>query len=331
MARIYPDGRPYYSLNSFLQETFGKKVWKISLSAGLSCPNRDGTLRFGGCSFCSAGGSGDFAEKPHLLPDGTPDIAGQILAAEQRLSRKLPASFFDPETGGQARCGSFIGYFQSFTGTYGPVSRLHPLFSAYLGHPDIAAMSVGTRPDCLPAEMVALLSGLSRQYGKPVWVEMGLQTIHEGTAEAFGRGYRLPVFEDAVKRLHEAGIPVIVHVILGLPGESREDMLDTVRYVGEHFPAASGIKLQLLHLLKGTKMAASYETAPFPVFTREEYIDLVIDCLRLLPEEMVIHRISGDGPKAALVAPLWSGDKKAFLNSFHKRMKELGARQGDWT
>ena len=348
MPRSYPDGRPYYSLNSFLQETFGHKVWKISLSAGLSCPNRDGTLSFGGCTFCSAGGSGDFAEQLHRLPDGSTDMDARIPAAEKRLAGKLPASFFpgrqafpaessekvlseSPEEpdGADARRERFIGYFQSFTGTYAPISRLEKLFSSCLSHPDIAGISVGTRPDCLPEETISLLRKLSEKAGKPVWVELGLQTIHEKTAAATNRGYPLPVFSDTVSRLQAAGLPVIVHVILGLPGETKADMLATVRYAGDLFPAVRGIKLQLLHILRGTKMAASFEAAPFPVLSREEYTDLVIDCLRILPEEMVIHRISGDGPKSGLIAPLWSADKKAFLNGFHKRLRELGARQGD--
>ncbi len=328
MPRIYPDGKPYYSLNSYMQETFGRKVWKIALSAGLSCPNRDGTIRFGGCSFCSAGGSGDFAERIRLKPDGTPDMDAQILAAERRLSGKLPSSFFDDEDGEMARRGRFIGYFQSFTGTYAPISRLRPVFSSCLAHPDIAAISVGTRPDCLPPEMISLLGELAAG-GKPVWTELGLQTIREQTAAAFGRGYSLPVFEHAVRRLKDAGLPVIVHVILGLPGETREDMLATVRYLADFSPAIDGIKLQLLHVLRGTKMAASFEAAPFPVFTRDEYIDLVIDCLRILPENMAVHRISGDGPKKDLIAPLWSADKKMFLNSFQKRLALRGVRQGD--
>ena len=305
---LYSDGRPYYSLNAYLKDTFGKKVYKLALDGGMTCPNRDGTLGTGGCIFCSHGGSGDFAEPLHL------SVTEQIEAAKARVAGKMDS-------------GSYIAYFQSYTNTYAPVSYLEPLFTEAISHPDVAALSIGTRPDCLPGEVIALLQKLNQK--KPVWVELGLQTIHESTAKTIRRGYPLSVFSDAVRRLKEAGLTVIVHVILGLPGERREDMLETVRWLAAFSPAIDGIKLQLLHVLKDTELAALYEAAPFPVFTMEEYIELLLDCIRLLPPEMVIHRLSGDGPKKLLIAPQWSGNKRLFLNTFTRVLKESGAYQGE--
>ena len=307
--KLYSDGRPYYSLNAYLKDTFGKKMYKLALDGGMTCPNRDGTLGTGGCIFCSHGGSGDFAEPLHR------SVTEQIAAAKGRVDRKMGT-------------GSYVAYFQSYTNTYAPVSYLRPLFTEAITHPDVAALSIGTRPDCLPDEVIALLKELNTI--KPVWVELGLQTIHEDTARLIRRGYPLPVFTDAVRRLKEAGLTVIVHVILGLPGESREQMLETVQWIGRFSPAIDGIKLQLLHILKETELAALYKKSPFSLFTMEEYIDLLLDCIRLLPPEMVIHRISGDGPKKILIAPLWSGNKRLLLNTFAKALKESGAYQGEW-
>lgn len=315
----YSDGRPYYSLNAYLKDSFGKKVYKLALDGGMTCPNRDGTLGHGGCIFCSHGGSGDFAEPRK------DSITEQIEAAKQKVAQKTQAG------------GSYVAYFQSYTNTYAPVSYLRPLFTEAILHPEVEALSIGTRPDCLPEETIELLKELNAV--KPVWVELGLQTIHEKTAALIRRGYPLSVFTDAVRRLKEAGLTVIVHVILGLPGEDRSEMLETVRWLSgfriakgsseETTAAIDGIKLQLLHVLKGTELAALYEAAPFPIFTMEEYIDLLLDCIRLLPPDMVIHRISGDGPKKLLLAPLWSGNKRLFLNTFSKRLKESGACQGE--
>ena len=269
------NGRPYHSLDWELKHTFGHKVYKLSLDAGLTCPNRDGTCGTRGCIFCSEGGSGDFAESLKT------DVWDQIEAAKGRVSNK---------TGSDEAC-NYIAYFQSFTNTYGPVSYLKPLNSK-----------------------------------KPVWVELGLQTIHEKTARFIRRGYELPVFEDALKRLKKAGITVIVHVILGLPGETTDQMKETVTYLADR--PIDGIKLQLLHILKGTDLADVYQTDPFHVFSIEEYIDLVIDCITLLPPRITIHRMTGDGPKNLLIAPLWSGNKRLVLNQLHKRFKERGAWQG---
>ena len=300
---------PYRSLNDYLRETFGEKIYKLALDGGMSCPNRDGTVGTGGCSFCSLGGSGDFAEPLHA------SVTEQIEAAKQRVKGKMKG-------------GRYIAYFQSYTNTYAPVDYLEALFTEAVSHPDIAALSVATRPDCLPDETVALLGRLNTV--KPVWVELGLQTIHEDTAAAVGRGYPLSCFTDAARRLKAAGLAVVVHVILGLPGEDRGRMLETVKFLAGFMPRIDGIKLQLLHVLKGTRLAGLYEETPFPVMSRWEYIELLICCIRLLPPDIVIHRLSGDGPKHLLIAPLWTRDKKAFLGAFQKALRESGAFQGEW-
>ncbi len=304
---IYSDGRPYYSLNAWLKDTFGQKIYKLALDGGMTCPNRDGTLGSGGCIFCSHGGSGDFAEPTHA------SVTEQIEAAKSRVSDKI-------------KDGKYIAYFQSYTNTYAPVTYLETLFSEAIAHPDVVALSIGTRPDCLPYDVLELLSRLNRI--KPVWVELGLQTIHEETAAFIKRGYSLPVFESAVHSLKAANITVIVHVILGLPGESEAMMLDTVNYLAKFTPSIDGIKLQLLHILKGTELANIYSEKPFPVFSMGEYINLLISCIRLLPPDMVVHRISGDGPKKLLIAPEWSANKRAFLNAFSKSLRESGCFQG---
>jgi radical SAM protein (TIGR01212 family) len=289
----------YHSFSDYAKETFGTKVYRLSLSSGCTCPNRDGTIGTGGCTFCSAGGSGDFAA-PYL------PIDEQIRRAKRLVDPKFPASL-------PADQRRYIGYFQSFTNTYGDPDRLLPLFHDTLDHPEIAALSIATRPDCLPDEILDGLSRMNRE--KPVWIELGLQTVHERTAHRVHRGYELPVFEDAYRRITERGISVIVHVILGLPGETKTDMLDTIRYLAGLSPVLFGIKLQLLHILKGTLLAQEYEQNPFPVMTLPEYAALVADCIALLPEETVIHRITGDGPKRLLIAPRWSADKKRVLNT----------------
>ena len=304
----------YLSFNESMRSRFGTKVYRLSLQSGCTCPNRDGSIGTGGCTFCSEGGSGDFAAP--LLP-----ISEQIEEARKRVDPKIPASI-------AAQDRRYIAYFQSYTNTYGNVDRLSALYLEALSHPQIVALDIGTRPDCLPPEMVQMLRDLQISSGKPVWVELGLQTIHEKTARRVLRGYELPVFEDAYRRLKEpfgkspTGLEVIVHVILGLPGETREDMLETVRYLSQLNPPLDGIKLQLLHILKGTQLACEYEAEPFPLPTLDSYCDLIIDCLKLLPPETVIHRITGDGPKKLLIAPLWSADKKHVLNTLNKKIYE---------
>ena len=296
----------YYSLNRYLRETFGEKVYKLALDGGMTCPNRDGTVGTGGCIFCSAGGSGDFAE------GRCETVAAQIERARARIRGKSDAK-------------KFIAYFQSYTNTYAPVEYLEKLFTEAIREPEVVALSIGTRPDCLPEEVVQLLERLNRI--KPVWVELGLQTIHADTARYIRRGYELGVYEDALARLKAAGITVIVHVILGLPGEDREKMLQTIDYLsGPHRP--HGIKLQLLHVLEGTELAEQYRARKFRCMEMEEYFDILFACLERLPEDMVIHRLTGDGPKRSLIAPLWTGDKKRVLNGMNRELERRDIWQG---
>ena len=297
----------YYSLNRYLRETFGEKVYKLALDGGMTCPNRDGTIGTGGCIFCSAGGSGDFAE------GRCASVAEQIEKARARVQKKTDAA-------------KFIAYFQSYTNTYAPVEYLEPLFSEAMAQECVVALSIGTRPDCLGDEVIGLLSRLNRI--KPVWVELGLQTIHEETARYIRRGYSLPVYEAAVARLKAAGITVITHVILGLPGESREMMLATIDYLGgPHRP--DGVKLQLLHVLEGTDLAADWRAGKFRCMEMEEYFDLLCACLERLPANMVIHRLTGDGPKRSLLAPLWTADKKRVLNELNRTLARNKIQQGN--
>ena len=289
----------YYSLNQYLKDTFGQKVYKIALNGGFTCPNRDGTLGTGGCIFCSGAGSGDFAESRAL------SVTEQLERGKKRIEQKY-------------RDGKYIAYFQAFTNTYASVERLRALYEEAMSCPDVVALSIATRPDCLPDEVVALLAELNQK--KPVWVELGLQTIHEKTADYIRRGYPLSVYDDAVMRLKKAGIQVIVHVILGLPGETTEEMKDTVSYVGKS--GADGIKLQLLHVIKGTDLEKEYLAGSFRTLEMEEYVTLVADCIALLPENMIIHRMTGDGARSTLVAPRWSTDKKRVLNALAKAIRE---------
>lgn len=293
----------YYSLNEYLKQTFGEKVYKLSLDGGMTCPNRDGTLDTRGCIFCSAGGSGEFAAERGK------SVAAQIEEAKRRITAK-------------SDCRRFIAYFQPFSNTYAPVERLRALFEQAMAPDDIAALSVATRPDCLGDDTVALLAELNRQ--KPVWVELGLQTIHAKTARYIRRGYDLSVYDDAVRRLHAVGVQVITHVILGLPGESREEILQSVRYAGER---SDGVKLQLLHVLKGTDLQKDYEAGRFSALSMEAYIDLLCDCVEILPRDTVIHRLTGDGDKRLLVAPLWSADKKRVLNAINRAFLERNIEQ----
>ena len=298
----------YLSFNDAMRARFGTKVYRLSLQSGCTCPNRDGTIGTGGCTFCSEGGSGEFAAP--FLP-----VDAQIIEARKRVDAKIPNTIAPQDR-------RYIAYFQSYTNTYGDPERLRRVYSEALQHPQIVALDLGTRPDCLPPEMIAMLRDLRSEYDKPVWIELGLQTIHEKTAGRINRGYKLEVFEDAYRRLKDEGFEVIVHVILGLPGESREDMLETVRYLSLLTPALDGIKLQLLHILKGTELAREYEADPFPLFTLDSYCDLVVDCLKLLPPQTVVHRLTGDGPKRLLIEPQWSADKKRVLNTLSRKIRE---------
>ena len=287
------------TLNSYLRQRFGKKLYKIPVNAGMTCPNRDGTLGTRGCIFCSGSGSGDFAGDPAL------GITAQIADGIRRIREKLPKE----EVG-------YIAYFQAFTNTYAPVSRLRELYLEALSCPGVEVLSIATRPDCLGEEVLDLLSEMNRI--RPVWVELGLQTIHERTAAYIRRGYPLEVYDEAVRNLKARGIETIVHVILGLPGETREEMIETARYVGES--GAEGIKLQLLHVLKGTDLAAEFEAGRFPCLTEDAYIDLLKEILQVLPEDLVVHRLTGDGDKKLLIAPLWSGDKKHVMNRIRREL-----------
>lgn len=301
-------------LSEMLKERFGTKVYKLSMTSGCTCPNRDGAIGYGGCTFCSEGGSGEFAA-PFLPP------REQIRLARQRVDAKFPARIPLSEH-------KYIAYFQSFTNTYArdaeELKRLRSLYRETIQQPEIIALSIGTRPDCLSPKILEMLRELKAvRPSKPVWVELGLQTIHERTAERIRRGYRLPVFEKAVRDLKAIGVEVIVHVILGLPGESREEMIETVRYLGQMEPAVDGIKLQQLQILRGTQLAAEYEENPFPVMTLEEYCTLIKDCLQVLPDRIVVHRLTGDGPKALLIAPAWSADKKRVLNTMRRAVSDI--------
>lgn len=288
----------YYSLNQYLKDVFGEKVYKIALDGGFTCPNRDGTLDTRGCIFCSGMGSGDFAESRK------DSITDQIENGKKRLSGKFEN-------------GKYIAYFQAFTNTYGPIDVLRSKYEEAIQHPDVVALSIATRPDCLSDEVLELLKKMNDK--KPVWVELGLQTVHEKTAEYIRRGYGIEVYDDTIRRLKTIGVEVIVHVILGLPGESREDMLETVQYVGES--GVNGIKLQLLHVIKGTDLEQEYNKGVFQTLEMEEYTDLVAECIAVLPENMVIHRMTGDGDKKTLVAPFWSGDKKRVLNMLNRKIE----------
>ena len=289
------------TVNEYCKKQFGEKLYKISLNGGMSCPNRDGKLDVRGCIFCSAGGSGDFA------PDRSIPLDEQIEDAKRRVSSKYKGTHY-------------IAYFQAYTNTYAPVEKLRALFMPVIKREDIAVLSIATRPDCLSDEVLDLLRELNDI--KPVWVELGLQTIHEKTADYIRRGYSLPVYDKAIRDLEAIGIHTITHLILGLPGETKEDMLQSVRYVSDC--GSQGIKLQLLHVLKGTDLASGYEKGFFRTLLFDEYIDLLTDCVRLLPKDMIVHRLTGDGPKNLLIAPMWSADKKRVMNAIHQRLKKEG-------
>lgn len=294
----------YYSVNQYLKDTFGEKVYKISLNAGFSCPNRDGLLDTRGCIFCSAGGSGEFATI--VTPQ---NIHAQIENAKSRILSKMPGK----------TSGKFIAYFQAYSNTYAPVPILKELFYSVIKRPDIVALSIATRPDCLPSDVLTLIDELN--HIKPVWVELGLQTIHKSTSDYIRRGYDLNVYDFAVSSLKEIGIPqIITHVILGFPGETKEMMLDTVKHVISS--GSNGIKLQLLHVLKGTDLEKDYSNGKFEVLSLSSYIDILKSCIEILPSDMVVHRITGDGDKRLLVAPLWSADKKHVLNEINKALTE---------
>lgn len=285
----------YYSFNNYLRDTFGDKVYKISLNAGFTCPNRDGTLGTKGCIFCSRGGSGDFAQSAELT------ITEQIEKGKALVESKI-------------KSGKYIAYFQAYTNTYAPINVLEVVFSEAISHRDIVALSIATRPDCLGDDVITLLDRLNKI--KPVFVELGLQTIHKKSADYIRRGYDLSIYDAAVKRLKAIGVNVVTHIILGLPNESKEDMLQSVKYVCDC--GTNGIKLQLLHILEGTDLADEYYRGNVKTLELDEYIDILKACIDIIPDNVVIHRLTGDGAKKELIAPLWSADKKRVLNEINK-------------
>lgn len=312
-SKPFWNGKRYHSLDYELKKTFGKKLYKLSLNGGMSCPNRDGTIDTRGCIFCSKGGSGDFSATASL------PITDQIEEAKALVSNKLSSH----------KNIQYIAYFQAYTNTHAPISYLEKIYTEAINHPDIAVLSIATRPDCLGEDVLSLLNDLNKI--KPVWIELGLQTIHEDTARWMRRGYKLSVFDEAVRRLNSKGIDVIVHTILGLPKETKNDMLMTMEYIGglSNLGLVQGIKLQLLHVLEGTDLGWFYLDGKFIYsITMNDYIDMVITCLEHLPKNLVIHRLTGDGSKKILLAPSWSGNKKLVLNTLHRRMKETDSWQG---
>lgn len=294
----------YNSLNNYLRERFGKKVYKISIDGGFTCPNRDGTLGNRGCIFCSQRGSGDFT------PDKNLSVTQQIEEGKKKVISKTPDN-------------AFIAYFQAFTNTYAPVNVLKELFYEAINHKDIVAMSIATRPDCVGEEVFSLLKELNKI--KPVWVELGLQTTKESSVKYIRRAYDTSVYVQTAEKLKKSGIEVITHIILGLPGETKEDMLNSVKFAGKY---TDGIKLQLLHILKGTDLHNDYMKGKFKALTLEQYVDILCDCINILPKNVVIHRLTGDGDKKLLVAPLWSGNKKNALNTINKALEERNVLQG---
>ena len=289
----------YLSFNKYLKDKFGQKVYKISLDGGFTCPNRDGKTGTRGCIFCSKGGSGDFAESREM------SITEQIESGKKKVEKKI-------------KSGKYIAYFQAFTNTYAPVEILRQKYEEAINHPDIVALSIATRPDCLGDDVLRLLDEMNKI--KPVFVELGLQTIHQKSAKYIRRGYDLSVYDKAVRDLKKIGVNVVVHVILGLPNESENDMLETVKYVCES--GANGIKLQLLHVIDGTDLAKDYEKGLFKTLEFDEYINLIVKCVKIIPKDIVIHRLTGDGAKKDLIAPLWSADKKRVLNAINKALRE---------
>ena len=353
MPEVNWHGKPYYSLDAYLKNRYGHKCYKVALNAHMTCPNRDGTLDTRGCVFCSNGGSGEFAVEigssgakyntgadclTEKFPGGTvlTNLETQLQDGISLIRRKLgtSANIVLPNTvqniyeqSNPLTAPYIIAYFQAYTNTYAPVSYLRQVFSMALSHPLVCGISIATRPDCLPPEVLALLDELRTSFpDKFLWVELGLQTIHEKTARFIRRGYELSCFEKAVGELNRLDLPVIVHIILGLPEETRSQMLETVEYINKM--GVFGIKLQLLHVLEGTDLAETYREGTFFVLTKEAYLDILIDCLEHLSPDIVVHRVTGDGPKRILIAPQWSGNKKDVLNSLHQLMYKRNAGQG---
>ena len=298
-------GKRYYSFDSFLKNYFGEKIYKVSLDGGFTCPNRDGTLGTGGCIFCSEGGSGDFASSAAL------SVTDQITAGIEMVSRKIDN-------------GKYIAYFQAYTNTYAPVEELRRKYDEALAQKNVVALSIATRPDCLDKDVLDYLEELNKK--TYLWVELGLQTINDNTARNFNRGYDLEVFDKSIKELQKRGIEVVVHTIFGLPGETKEDMLKTVDYVAHS--GSQGVKFHLLHLMKGTKMVEQYESGELKLLSKEDYIDLICKGIAMIPEEMVVHRLTGDAPRASLIGPMWSLKKWEVLNDIDKALVDNDIWQG---
>ncbi|ABK61747.1 TIGR01212 family radical SAM protein [Clostridium novyi] len=295
----------YHTLNYFLREKFGEKVFKISLDAGFSCPNRDGTISKGGCIYCSERGSGDFAGDRNF------SISSQFDDIKEMMKNKW-------------KKGKYIAYFQAYTNTYAPVEELRRKYEEAINEEGVVALAIATRPDCLSDEVVELISQFNdRVY---TWVELGLQTSNECTAKLINRGYNLPIFEDALTRLREKNIDVVVHTIFGLPGEDREDMLNTIRYLRKK--DIQGIKIHLLHLLKGTPMVKLYEQGKLKFLEQDEYIDIIVKAVSMLPQNIVIHRLTGDAPRNLIIGPMWSLKKWEVLNAIDAKFKNDNIYQG---
>ena len=314
-------GKPYYSLDAYLKNTYGRKLYKISIDAGFTCPNRDGTLGNGGCIFCSAGGSGDYAVRTAEYLSVTEQIAAGISMFGKKKAGRLTNSF------ATSKNPLFIAYFQAYTNTYGPIPHLRALYTEALKEPSVAGISIATRPDCISEDIVTMLGNIMEEFpDKFIWVELGLQTIHEKTADFIRRGYPLSVYDKCIAILRQVNIPVITHVILGLPYEIKEHMLSTIDYLNRS--GTWGVKLQLLHVLRDTELANLYEQNIYLPLSQDAYINLVIDCLERLAPDIVVHRLTGDGPGDLLLAPCWSLDKRNVLNTLHHTMKLRGSCHG---
>ncbi|WP_195988439.1 TIGR01212 family radical SAM protein [Clostridium sp. D53t1_180928_C8] len=299
------NGKRYHSLNYFLRNKFGEKIYKISLDGGFTCPNRDGKVAKGGCTFCSARGSGDFAGSRIL------SITEQFEDRKEMMEKKW-------------KDGKYIAYFQAYTNTYAPVEELRRKYEEALAQKNVIALSIGTRPDCLDDDVLDYLEELNKK--TYLWVELGLQTINDKTAHNFNRGYDFETFDSSLKKLQERGIEVVVHTIFGLPGETKEDMLKTVDYVAHS--GAQGVKFHLLHLMQGTKMVEQYESGELQLLSREDYIDLICKSVAMIPEDMVVHRLTGDAPRQSLVGPMWSLKKWEVLNDIDKALVDNNIWQG---
>lgn len=295
----------YNTLNRFLREKFGEKVFKISLDGGFTCPNRDGKVAKGGCTFCSSKGSGDYAGQRTL------SIGTQFDNVKEMMNKKWKE-------------GKYIAYFQAYTNTYAPVEELRRKYEEAINKEGVVALAIGTRPDCINEEVLDLLEEMNKKVY--TWVELGLQTIHDDTARSFNRGYDLEVFDKSIKELQKRGIEVVVHTIFGLPGETKEDMLKTVDYVAHS--GSQGVKFHLLHLMKGTKMVEQYESGELKLLSKEDYIDLICKGIAMIPEEMVVHRLTGDAPRASLIGPMWSLKKWEVLNDIDKALVDNDIWQG---